>query len=716
MKRHIASALLFTLLLALAPRAAMAQTNKLITPKVSVSPQIFSISQPAHLLLTVSNANPASTAKLESGDRFTFTFDAASGSGFALDSAVLVNSSTLTPADFGVIIDPAPRRLTITYTGAARFFNAGESFAVKLTFTPRAQVGAGRLTSSLTAAGSIPATRFNEIDVTFTNLAFVDFAVGPQGEEGPQGEQGERGPQGLQGAQGPQGIVGPQGAIGLTGAQGATGETGAPGAKGSNWRGAWSVATNYVTDDVVSFNGSSWIARRVNTNVQPIEGDDWTTVAIKGETGEAGAQGEQGPAGTQGIQGVQGPAGAQGEQGPQGPAGPAASGNFIQNQDTTPQAANFNINGHGRLGGPLTALNIFTNDINANATIRANAININGGLQAGGEILADGGLRVSGNLVAGGGLSTSRLITANGGINLQDGLTLNDSEIRLRDDNHHAISYDRDIDGIRFTAFGGQFQWVHFSNNTELMRLNGNGVLRAAGFNGRCVALFAGDGRCNQDLAETFRTKEQTAPGDVVTIIPKDHERPTVRKSLRAYDEHLVGVVSTSPGLVFDEGETKLAGANDKYITKEKAPVAAVGRVPVKFTLENGAINVGDPLTSSATQPGKAMKATGAGKIIGIALESSAKAKTGATPDRLLMWLQVGYHTPTTPAPHAELQAIKTQLNSVTSENAELKAQLTTILARQAKQDGQQQQIEELKAQLAALAAQLPQPKAADHR
>jgi len=211
-------------------------------------------------------------------------------------------------------------------------------------------------------------------------------------------------------------------------------------------------------------------------------------------------------------------------------------------------------------------------------------------------------------------------------------------------DPSHGILYNGSIDGIEFDAYTG-FVWRRTNGNLTQMTLNNNGVLYArGGFNGRCVGTFFGDGVCNQDLAETFRTKEQTAPGDVVTLIPQDHERPTVRRSLRAYDEHLVGVVSTNPGLVFDEGETKLAGANDHYITKDKTVVAAVGRVPVKFSLENGAINVGDPLTSSATEPGKAMKATGAGKIIGIALESSAKAKDG----KLLMWLQVGYHAPAT--------------------------------------------------------------------
>jgi hypothetical protein len=117
--------------------------------------------------------------------------------------------------------------------------------------------------------------------------------------------------------------------------------------------------------------------------------------------------------------------------------------------------------------------------------------------------------------------------------------------------------------------------------------------------------------------------------------------------------------------------------------------------VPVKFTLENGAIKVGDPLTSSATEPGKAMKATAAGKIIGIALESSAKAQDG----KLLLWLQAGYHAPAAPA--LMTQRRKTAAGSIAqlkAENAALKTQ----------QNGQQQQLAELKAQLAAVLARLP--------
>jgi hypothetical protein len=55
-----------------------------------------------------------------------------------------------------------------------------------------------------------------------------------------------------------------------------------------NWQGAWDAAADYATDDAVSHLGSSWRARRSNTGVVPVEGDDWTVVAQKGDDAPQG--------------------------------------------------------------------------------------------------------------------------------------------------------------------------------------------------------------------------------------------------------------------------------------------------------------------------------------------------------------------------------------------------------------------------------------------
>lgn len=112
------------------------------------------------------------------------------------------------------------------------------------------------------------------------------------------------------------------------------------------------------------------------------------------------------------------------------------------------------------------------------------------------------------------------------------------------------------------------------------------------------------------DYAEYFPSHAELSPGDVVTVDATGVE--FVKKSEQAYDRAAVGVVSTQPGMVI--GEPTVAYA---------AQIALAGRVPVNVTDENGAVEPGDYLTTSST-PGFAMKATEAGAVIGVALESFA--------------------------------------------------------------------------------------------
>ncbi|MFN7929035.1 MAG: tail fiber domain-containing protein [Blastocatellia bacterium] len=93
-----------------------------------------------------------------------------------------------------------------------------------------------------------------------------------------------------------------------------------------------------------------------------------------------------------------------------------------------------------------------------------------------GVLFAVGGLTAPGPINANGGLSVTGPINTNGGV------TLNDSAIRLRDagDAHHAIAYERSIDGIRFSAFD-RFQWFRTGDNFEQMILQSNGDLTIRG-------------------------------------------------------------------------------------------------------------------------------------------------------------------------------------------------------------------------------------------
>ncbi len=111
-------------------------------------------------------------------------------------------------------------------------------------------------------------------------------------------------------------------------------------------------------------------------------------------------------------------------------------------------------------------------------------------------------------------------------------------------------------------------------------------------------------------------------------------------KATTSYVSNLAGVVTETAGI--------LAGGGDPTITYDPATgkplnrvmIALSGRVPVKVTDENGPVLAGDYLTSSATKPGFAMRATKPGKVIGQALSVASEGKA-------LMLVMNMYFTPT---------------------------------------------------------------------
>jgi hypothetical protein len=142
----------------------------------------------------------------------------------------------------------------------------------------------------------------------------------------PRGLQGTQGIQGIQGIQGETGATGATGSTGATGAKGDKGDTGAvgpTGATGINWQGNFSSSVDYVNNDAVYFNNSSWFASgNPPVGEQPsLISTYWFPLAIQGATGATGSQGEQGPTGATGSTGPTGATGPQGSQGPQGDQG-----------------------------------------------------------------------------------------------------------------------------------------------------------------------------------------------------------------------------------------------------------------------------------------------------------------------------------------------------------------------------------------------------------
>jgi hypothetical protein len=136
------------------------------------------------------------------------------------------------------------------------------------------------------------------------------------------------------------------------------------------------------------------------------------------------------------------------------------------------------------------------------------------------------------------------------------------------------------------------------------------------------ASRFSGDDLtiANFDVAEEYEVLDETiGPGDVVRFMEDNNgnellvERASSKCSEECdYDDSVIGVVSTEPGLYLKDWEKNKTNGR---------PVALVGRVPVKVSLENGPIDRGDYLVAAST-PGYAMKATSGGMIIGRAMES----------------------------------------------------------------------------------------------
>ena len=119
---------------------------------------------------------------------------------------------------------------------------------------------------------------------------------------------------------------------------------------------------------------------------------------------------------------------------------------------------------------------------------------------------------------------------------------------------------------------------------------------------------------------------ESSQPGDVLVISP---ETGKLRKSDQPYSILVAGIYSTKPGFLGNQGIEVVEPA-------QLVPVALVGVVPTKTSVENGAIHPGDLLTTSST-PGHAMKASPVliggveiyrtGTILGKALEPLKEGK-----------------------------------------------------------------------------------------
>ncbi len=137
-------------------------------------------------------------------------------------------------------------------------------------------------------------------------------------------------------------------------------------------------------------------------------------------------------------------------------------------------------------------------------------------------------------------------------------------------------------------------------------------------------------GAIGLDLAERFLSTEAVEPGDVMVI----GDNSLLLKSAAPYDKRVIGIVSHSPGALLDGARMQFSPGGIKFEKGDRPPIALAGRVIIKVTLENGAIEAGDFLTSSSL-PGHAMRAEhsngAAHTIVAKSLESFEGGPEGQT-------------------------------------------------------------------------------------
>ena len=91
-------------------------------------------------------------------------------------------------------------------------------------------------------------------------------------------------------------------------------------------KGEYDPSTAYKALNIVSQNGSSYVAIQDTQGNPPTNTAYWQLLSQRGEQGAQGIQGPAGPQGEQGPVGPQGPPGEAGPEGPQGPKGDAGTG------------------------------------------------------------------------------------------------------------------------------------------------------------------------------------------------------------------------------------------------------------------------------------------------------------------------------------------------------------------------------------------------------
>jgi hypothetical protein len=177
---------------------------------------------------------------------------------------------------------------------------------------------------------------------------------------------------------------------------------------------------------------------------------------------------------------------------------------------------------------------------------------------------------------------------------------------------NHAVTGNAQVDGNH--TVGGNAQ------------VNGNHTVNGTITVGQDVVLTGAD------CAEEFDVEFSAAidAGTVMVVV----EDGALRPSAKAYDRRVAGVISGA-------GEYRPALILDRRSSADgRLPIALVGKVYCKVDADNGAIEVGDLLTTSPT-PGHAMKASDPSRAFGAVLGKALRSlKSGKGMIPILVALQ----------------------------------------------------------------------------
>ncbi|HYL99748.1 MAG TPA: hypothetical protein VEZ90_12395 [Blastocatellia bacterium] len=158
-------ALLFVLMSFAAP--ALGQTGERVS--LEINPTTFRAGQPASAELSLCSVSLTPVA-LSAGSKFMFIVDSSFGPVQSVASTVAVNSPQLSASDFSVTFAGGSSPVVLTYNGATKSFDFGDSISVKVNLIASVQTGTGKVSFSGPTVSPINGL------LPFTTVAIVDFA------------------------------------------------------------------------------------------------------------------------------------------------------------------------------------------------------------------------------------------------------------------------------------------------------------------------------------------------------------------------------------------------------------------------------------------------------------------------------------------------------------------------------------------------------------